>query len=129
MGGGGAAGAAGEGADEASASGSSGSSGGEDDPPALSFEQQVAEAQGRAKSLAAREFVRAYNLQKASGMGLGVDPKVSSSCCCTALHCTGPPHTMPGILPLPSTSRLSHPSTPPQPCTHLVPPPGAPCRW
>ena len=76
MGGGGAAGAAGEGADGASASGSGG--GGEEDaPPVLSFEQQVAEAQGKAKSQAAQEFVRAYNLQKASGMGLGVDPKVS----------------------------------------------------
>jgi hypothetical protein len=78
MGGGGAAGAAGEGADEASASGGGGGGGGgENAPPALSFEQQVAEAQGKAKSQAAQEFVRAYNLQKASGMGLGVDPKVS----------------------------------------------------
>ena len=76
MGGGGAAGAAGEGADDASASGGGGG-GGENAPPALSFEQQVAEAQGKAKSQAAQEFVRAYNLQKASGMGLGVDPKVS----------------------------------------------------
>jgi hypothetical protein len=37
---------------------------------------QVASAQAKAKSHAAQEFVRMYNLQKASGMGVQVDPKV-----------------------------------------------------
>ena len=41
--------------------------------------QQVQAVQARAKSQAAKEFVRMYNLQKASGMGLEVDPKVRST--------------------------------------------------
>lgn len=47
-----------------------------DEPAGASFEQAVATAQARAKSQAAKEFVRVYNLQKASGMGMAVDPKV-----------------------------------------------------
>ncbi|PSC67078.1 Dynein light chain roadblock-type 2, partial [Micractinium conductrix] len=40
---------------------------------------QVQAVQARAKSQAAKEFVRMYNLQKASGMGLEVDPKILSA--------------------------------------------------
>ena len=67
----------GEGAEGAAAP-PQGGSGGEagDELPGASFEQQVAAAQARAKSQAAQEFVRAYNLQRASGMGMAVDPKV-----------------------------------------------------
>lgn len=50
-----------------------------DELPGASFEQRVAAAQARAKSQAAKEFVRVYNLQRASGMGLQVDPKASAA--------------------------------------------------
>ncbi|EFN59021.1 hypothetical protein CHLNCDRAFT_137701 [Chlorella variabilis] len=70
----------GEGAEGAAAP-PQGGSGGEagDELPGASFEQQVAAAQARAKSQAAQEFVRAYNLQRASGMGMAVDPKMMAA--------------------------------------------------
>lgn len=43
-------------------------------PPATAL--QVQAAQAKAKSHVAKEFVRMYNLQRASGMGVEVDPKV-----------------------------------------------------
>ena len=51
-----------------------------DDDDALSndFAKAVAAAAAKAKSSAAREFVRAYNLQQAAGMGMGVDAGVRS---------------------------------------------------
>ncbi|PSC67069.1 haloacid dehalogenase-like hydrolase domain-containing protein [Micractinium conductrix] len=61
----------------------------DDDNPFANFEAQasaqrprrdgVQAVQARAKSQAAKEFVRMYNLQKASGMGLEVDPKILSA--------------------------------------------------
>lgn len=48
----------------------------DDDNPFANFEQQVQAAQAKAKSQAAKEFVRVYNLQRASGMGVEVDPKI-----------------------------------------------------
>lgn len=48
----------------------------DDDNPFANFEQQVQAAQAKAKSHAAKEFVRMYNLQRASGMGVEVDPKI-----------------------------------------------------
>ena len=53
-----------------------GSGGGDDDPQPQSFEQAVAAAQARSKSVAARSFARAINLQKSSGLGMRVDPKL-----------------------------------------------------
>ncbi len=49
-----------------------------DELPGASFETQVAAAQAKAKGQAAREFVRVYNLQQASGLGVQVDPKVGA---------------------------------------------------
>lgn len=48
----------------------------DDDLPFADFDEQVQAAQAKAKSQAAQEFVRVYNLQKASGLGLEVDPKI-----------------------------------------------------
>lgn len=67
----------GEGGDGAAAPPPGGSQSG-DELPGASFETQVAAAQAKAKGQAAREFVRVYNLQQASGLGVQVDPKVGA---------------------------------------------------
>ncbi|KAI7835411.1 hypothetical protein COHA_010685 [Chlorella ohadii] len=66
----------GEGGSEAAGGQSEGEEGA---PAGATFEQQVAAAQARKKAEAAKEFVRVYNLQKASGMGMAVDPKIMTA--------------------------------------------------
>ena len=67
-------------ADDAAADTLGGGSSEEDPPPGLTVEQQMQVAQARAKRQAAREFARAYNLQKTSGVGVRVDAKVCVLC-------------------------------------------------
>ncbi|KAL4437025.1 hypothetical protein ABPG75_004164 [Micractinium tetrahymenae] len=62
--------------DEEGAAAGSAPADADDDTPFANFEQQVQAAQARAKRHAAKEFVRMYNLQRASGMGVEVDPKI-----------------------------------------------------
>jgi beta-phosphoglucomutase-like phosphatase (HAD superfamily) len=69
----------GVGSGEGEEEGTSSESEGQEGPAGATFEQQVAAAQARKKAEAAKEFVRVYNLQKASGMGMAVDPKIMTA--------------------------------------------------